>query len=77
MNPILKKLIPFVVAIIVFYGFSAVFFAPEAFKGKVIQQVDNQQVQGMNREAREYDKKGELIHWTNTIFSGMPTTMIY
>ncbi|HHB78021.1 MAG TPA: hypothetical protein ENK85_02160 [Saprospiraceae bacterium] len=78
MNPILKKAIPFIVAMVVFYVISAVFFKPEAFDGKVLQQVDNIQVQGMNREAREYyDKDGQLIQWTNTIFSGMPTTMIF
>ncbi len=78
MSPIVKKIIPFIVALVVFYLLSAVFFKPEAFEGKVLQQVDNIQVQGMNREAREiYKKEGRAIQWTNTIFGGMPTTMIF
>lgn len=78
MNPIIKKIIPFVVAVIAFYGISAFFFAPEAFQGKTLQQVDTEMGQAMNREAREYyAKDGKVRQWTNTMFSGMPTTMIY
>lgn len=78
MTPIVKKIIPFIIAMVVFYVISAVFFKEEAFDGKVLQQVDHQQVQGMNREAREYwEKEGKAIQWTNTMFGGMPTTMIF
>ncbi len=78
MNPIVKKIIPFVVAFLTFYGISALFFISETKDGLVLQQVDTQQVNAMNREAREYSAKtGEAIQWTNTIFGGMPTTMIY
>jgi len=78
MSPIVKKIIPFIIAMVVFYILSAVFFKSEAFDGMVLQQTDNIQVQGMNREAREYYKKdGKVIQWTNTMFGGMPTTMIF
>lgn len=78
MSPIVKKIIPFIIAMVVFYLISAIFFKPEAFDGKVLQQVDTMQVQGMNREARAYyDKDGTVIQWTNTMFGGMPTTMIF
>ncbi len=78
MNPIVKKIIPFLVAFIAFYAISSLFFISETKDGLVLQQVDTQQVNAMNREAREYSEKdGAAIQWTNTIFGGMPTTMIY
>jgi len=78
MHPTVRKSLPVLIALVVYWLVSSVFFAPEAFQGKVLQQVDNQQTQAMSREARNlYKKDGKVRQWTETIFSGMPTTFIY
>jgi len=57
---------------------SAVFFAPNAFQGKVLPQPDNDKAFGMQREIQDYLKKGETSPlWTNSAFGGMPSYQIY
>ena len=77
----LKSLIPYGIAILIFYAFSAIYFAP-SFEGKVIQSTDISSFQSTASEIfkfREIEKKNdnpEQILWTNSSFSGMPTYMI-
>ncbi len=55
-----------------------VFFAPYTFNGKVLQQGDNQKASAIQTEIKDYYKKtGQPVLWTNSLFSGMPSTQIY
>ena len=69
------KLLPHIVAVIAFILISSLYFLPQ-FSGKTIPQSDIQQFKGMSSEVAEYQKKGETILWTNSMFGGMPTFQI-
>ncbi len=71
----LTKLLPHIVAVIAFILISSLYFLPQ-FSGKTIPQSDIQQFKGMSSEVAEYQKKGETILWTNSMFGGMPTFQI-
>ncbi len=73
-----KKVIPHLIAAAILLLASAVFFAPNAFQGKVLPQPDNDKAFGMQREIQDYLKKGESSPlWTNSAFGGMPSYQIY
>ena len=73
-----KKVIPHLIAAAILLLVSAVFFAPNAFQGKVLPQPDNDKAFGMQREIQDYLKKGESSPlWTNSAFGGMPSYQIY
>jgi hypothetical protein len=73
-----KKFIPHLIAIAVLMFVSAVFFAPNAFSGKVLPQSDNDKARGMQTEIQDYMKKeGKAPLWTNSAFGGMPAFQIY
>ncbi len=60
------------VVVLVFIGISLAYFSP-LLEGKVLQQSDMTQVQGMSRELTEFhEETGEYSQWTNSMFSGMP-----
>lgn len=53
------------------------FFAPADFEGKVLQQADIQQGLANGQELKDYQETtGKTAHWTNSLFSGMPTFQI-
>ncbi len=63
-------------AILVLFVVSAA-FVPQSFQGKALQQSDIRQYNGAATELSYYSQtKGEIIHWTNSQFAGMPTYMI-
>lgn len=71
-----KKLVPYVVAIIVFVTIAMLYCSP-LLEGKVLQAGDVSNWQGAAQEAREfYNKEGYSPWWTNSMFSGMPTYQI-
>jgi hypothetical protein len=73
-----KKLMPHFIAIAVLLAVAALFFAPNAFSGKVLPQPDNDKARGMQTEIMQYlDKDGKTPLWTNSAFSGMPSYQIY
>ena len=75
-NNIIKGLIPYFVAIIVFLIISAVYFSPQ-LKGDILHQGDQINYQGMSKEVvdfREQTEKEAL--WTNSMFGGMPAYQI-
>ena len=73
MQQIIKKLIPFLVAITVFVIASILYFSP-VLEGKKIQQSDITQFIGSSKEIVDYRKQtGEEPYWTNATFGGMPT----
>ncbi len=73
-----KKFIPHLIAVGVLLLVSAVYFAPNAFNGKVLQQPDNDKARALQTESREYlEKDGKAPLWTNSPFGGMPAYQIY
>ncbi|MBL7782702.1 MAG: hypothetical protein JNM22_15850 [Saprospiraceae bacterium] len=73
-----KKFIPHLIAIALLMLVSAIFFAPNAFSGKVLPQSDNDKARGMQTEIQDYLKKeGKAPLWTNSAFGGMPAFQIY
>lgn len=73
-----KKLTPHLIAVAVLMFVAAVFFAPNAFSGKVLPQSDNDKARGMQTEIQDYIKKeGKAPLWTNSAFGGMPAYQIY
>ena len=77
MKEILKKSIPYLVAMAIFIILSLVFAAPEVFDGKVLQANDQISSKGMVQEVAEFHKKdGGYRWWTGSMFSGMPSYQI-
>ncbi len=74
-NPILKKYLPHIVAIVVVFVVIFAYFNP-IMGGKVLKQHDVQQWRATYHEIAEFEKSGERTFWTNSIFSGMPTYLI-
>lgn len=73
-----KKLLPHAIAVVALMLVSAVYFAPNAFQGKVLQQPDNDKARAMQTESRQYlEKEGKAPLWTNSPFGGMPAYQIY
>lgn len=71
-----KKLIPHIIAIMVFAIISAVFFYPE-LQGKKLDQGDQRNFLGMSKEIVDYRAEtGEEALWTNSMFGGMPAYQI-
>ncbi len=68
----IKKIAPFVIAIIIFMIASLAYFSP-VLEGKKIQQGDITQFIGSSKEIVDFRKKyDEEPYWTNATFGGMP-----
>ncbi len=77
MKEILKKSIPYVVAVAIFIILSLIYAAPEVFDGKVLQAGDQISSKGMVQELVDYfQKEGKHTFWTGSMFGGMPTYQI-
>ncbi len=75
---ITKKALPHIAAIIVMYLLTITYFSPIFFDDKELQQGDMVSVEGMTQEVKAYhEKTGEYSEWTNSMFSGMPTTTLW
>ena len=72
----LLRALPFAAALILFFGVSALYFAPQ-FAGEVLPQHDVQQYEGMARDIRQNRAEtGEDPQWTGAMFGGMPAYLI-
>ena len=70
----LKKLVPDIVAIVLFVIISVAYFFPAITEGRILAQHDAVAGIGAGREHQEYyEKHGKATRWTNSLFSGMPT----
>ncbi len=70
----LKRLLPDVVAVILFAVISFTYFYPAVTEGRILSQHDSVAGIGAGEEAKEYlERTGERTRWTNSIFGGMPT----
>lgn len=75
-KPNLKKLTPFIVALIAFIAFGFIYCSP-VLDGKVLQAGDTTNYLGSSNEIREYSKsEGRQMWWTNSMFGGMPSYQI-
>jgi hypothetical protein len=71
-----KRLVPYLVAIVVFVGIAVAYCSP-LLEGKVLSTSDGKGWEGTAQEAREYKNlTGETTWWTNSLFAGMPTYQI-
>ena len=71
-----RKILPVLVAILVFGAVSVAGFAPQ-LEGKVLPQHDIEQFDGMSRDIRECRAEcDEDPQWTGAMFSGMPAYQI-
>jgi hypothetical protein len=75
-NPLLKKLLPHALALLVFLAVSALFCKP-VLDGNVMNQHDNVGWKGMAQNSFEYkDKTGHFPLWNPNLFSGMPNYQV-
>ena len=71
-----SRALPWVVAVVLFFGVSYTFYAPQ-FEGKSLQQGDIAQYAGMSQDIREHrEATDEDPQWTGNMFSGMPAYLI-
>ncbi|MGP1476410.1 MAG: YfhO family protein [Phocaeicola sp.] len=74
---VVKKILPDIIAIIVFIIISFAYFTPATFEGRILFRHDSSEGVGSGQEAKEYmEKTGERTRWTNSLFGGMPTYQI-
>lgn len=71
---LLKKLLPDIVAVVLFAVLSFAYFYPAVTEGRILAQHDAVAGIGAGQEAKEYyNRTGESTRWTNALFGGMPT----
>ncbi len=71
-----SRIMPWVVACLLFFGVSYTFYAPQ-FEGKSLMQGDISQYAGMSKDIKEHrEATGEDPQWTGGMFSGMPAYLI-
>ena len=71
---LLYALLPVGLFLLLSYG-----FVPEVLSGKIVNQSDISGWQGMSREMMEWNSAhpDDQTAWTESMFSGMPTTTIH
>ena len=75
-KPNLKRLTPYIVALVAFLAFGLIYCSP-ILDGKVLQAGDTTNYLGSSREIYEYSKsEGRQVWWTNSMFGGMPSYQI-
>ena len=76
LKPALYRLLPFGVALLLFFVASALYFAPQ-FGGDKLAQHDTVQYDGMAKEIKQMRAEtGEDPQWTGAMFGGMPAYLI-
>ena len=76
MKPDFKKLLPHIIAVVIFLLVAVIFCKP-ALEGKVVYQHDLQGWRGMVQQSLDFKEKyGRYPLWTNSLFSGMPAYQI-
>ena len=69
-----KRVIPDMVAVLLFAVISFAYFCPAVTEGRILSQHDSVAGIGAGQESKEYlEQTGERTRWTNSIFGGMPT----
>lgn len=71
---IVKKLLPDVLAVLLFAVLAFAYFFPADIEGRILYRHDASAGRGAGQEGIEYlQKAGERSRWTNALFGGMPT----
>ena len=74
MNPTIKKILPHVGALVIFFLIAIIYFKPYALDNKVLGQQDLLLARGMQGEITQVvAETGKVPLWSNAMFSGMPT----
>jgi hypothetical protein len=69
-----KKVLPDVLAVLLFAVLAFAYFFPADIEGRILFRHDSSAGVGAGQEASEYyHRTGERTRWTNALFSGMPT----
>lgn len=69
----IKKILPHLVILAVFFILSVIYFAPAVFDNKGLRQGDVVSYYGMGKDLKDYhDESGEFAYWSNSMFGGMP-----
>ena len=69
--------LPHLIAVVIFYLVTLVFFSPVIFENKVLPQHDIKMAAGGSAEVKAfYDETGEVMLWTNSMFGGMPSYLL-
>ena len=72
----LRKALPHLIALSLFAGVSALFFAPQ-YNGKALRQTDMIMFNGATSDIRQHiDRYDEHPQWAGRNFSGMPSYLI-
>lgn len=73
----LPSALPHLVAVVVMLFAATVLFSPVMLEDKLLKQGDIQNNIGMSKEARDVQREsGDIPHWTDSMFGGMPTIQI-
>ncbi len=73
---LIKKLAPYLAALLVFLSITLVYFSP-LIEGKRLKQHDITMYRGMSKEITDFRQKtGDEPLWTNSMFGGMPAWQI-
>lgn len=71
-----KKIIPHIIALVVFIAISLVYFSP-VLQNKTLHQHDVSMFKGASKEIQDFrDNTGKETLWTNSMFGGMPAYLI-
>ena len=74
---LLPSAVPHLISVLVMFFAASMLFSPVMLEGKRLNQGDTQNNIGMAKEARDVQQReGEVPHWTDSMFGGMPTTQI-
>jgi hypothetical protein len=77
-NPLLKKILPHIIAIVLMFVMAIAMFSPYVFDGRVLDQNDIVQAGSAQAEIDKYKAiDGKEPLWTNSYFAGMPTYQIH
>lgn len=73
----IKKILPYLIAIVTFWLVLFILFTPVFLENKVIKQHDTQQWMGAAKSVIDYRKEtGKEALWSPSVFSGMPAYLI-
>ncbi len=72
-----KQWLPHVIAVLIFFVLTAVYFAP-VFQGKDLMQGDAISSQAWGKDAKDYhEATGDYAYWSNSMFAGMPSNYTF
>ena len=74
---LLPSAVPHLISVVVMFFAASMLMSPVMLEDKLLNQGDIQNNIGMSKEARDVQRRdGEVPHWTDSMFGGMPTIQI-